>query len=114
MTGNLATKLQWHGQEEGLAVPEALANFSHKWTKFPSPITFPTLSLLTKWRNPSVQKSKELTSVGVRVCQCLLSSLPVSMPHGNEERGNAVLTPHLLVEQLLCSGHYAKYLTYFI
>lgn len=59
---------QWRSQEESLTVPEALANSSCKWTKFPSPTTPPHThtqprSLLTK-RNSSVHNTEKLTKAG--------------------------------------------------
>lgn len=55
---------QWRSQEESLTVPEALANSSCKWTKFPSPTSPPQpRSLLTK-RNSSVHNTEKLTKAG--------------------------------------------------
>ena len=106
---------QWRSQEESLTVPEALANSSCKWTKFPSPTTPPPPRSLLMKRNSSVHNTEKLTKAGWEEAERAVGCLRLYLSRCHTEgKKVAVLRPHGLVEQLLCAGYHAKNLTYII
>lgn len=86
---------QQHSQEESLIVPEALANSSCQWTKFPSPAAFPTLSLLTKKTNPSLLNTEELTERGGERLSKLLTVAFFTCLDDTQPEGSRMLFLHL-------------------